>query len=150
VGVDAETQIGEVRAGIRDRSGGAHASHGRRVDGGHGFREGEDALGGRRARHVDVLLHRARDTVELAESTAVGDRTVRRVGRRQCLVGEEPHDRIEVTVDLVDANEVGLDDLAARRPTATDQSREFQGSHLPQFAHQPIMSYLWSRPRSAG
>ena len=95
VGVDAESEVGEVGAGEGDRSGGAHAGDGRRVDGGHRFGEGPDALGGRRPGDVDVLLHGARHAVERTEITTVGDGPIGRVGGGQRLVGEQPDDRVE-------------------------------------------------------
>jgi hypothetical protein len=45
---------------------------------------------------------------------------------------------------------VGLDDLAARDIALADQSGQFQRSHLPQFAHHPIMSHLWNVRRNRG
>ena len=83
-------------------------------------------------------------------STPVGDGAIGRVGGGQCLVGEEPDDRVEVGVDLVDADQVGLDDFTAGDLSRSDSARQLQRSHLPELAHHPIMAHLWNGHCSAG
>ena len=44
---------------------------------------------------------------------------------------------------------MGLDDLAAGDLARSDGSRQLQRSHLPQFAHHPIMAQLWNEAIAA-
>ena len=56
VGVHAQPEVGQVRAGERDRAGGPHALDDRGVDRDDGIGEGRHTLGRRPAGDVDVLL----------------------------------------------------------------------------------------------
>jgi hypothetical protein len=78
---------------------------------------------------------RERDAVQRAESGAVRHRPVGRVRSREGLVRQEADDGVEGRVDRLDAVQVRLDHLAAADLTVADQSREFDGTLTPQFAH---------------
>jgi hypothetical protein len=133
--VDAQAEVRQVGPAHGDRAGRAQPLHLRGVDRGDRLGQGRDRVRGRGARQVDVLLDRERDAVQRAESGAVRHRPVGRVGGREGLVWQEADDGVEGRVDRLDPVQVRLDHLAAADLTVADQSREFDGTLAPQFAH---------------
>ena len=123
VGVDPQAEVGQVRAGERDGARRPHALDGGRIDRRDRLGEGDHAVGGRRAGHVDVLLHAARHAVQRTQLVASGNSGIGLVGGGECLVGEQPDDGVEMHVALLDAGQVGFDHLAARCLTAADRFR---------------------------
>ena len=109
----------------------------------------EDALRGRRAGDVDVLLHGDRHAVEHAERLAVRRPPCRRASAAaQRLVVEPAHDGVEVRVDGVDPGEVGLEHLTARHLPGADLRRQFECAQLPEFAHGPHhVAHMNDRPQ---
>ena len=129
--MDPETEVGEIRPGERDRTGGAHPLDGRRIA--RRDRVGEDrhAVGGRAPCDVDVLLHRARHTVQRAEHLVVRHGLVGAVGGGQSVVGQQADDGVDVLVDLEHTGEVGLHDLPTRHLLGGDFPGQFECSQLP-------------------
>ena len=102
-------------------------------------RLGQDrqALGGRRAGQVDVLLDREGHAVERPERLAGGHGRVGRCRTGAGLVGQHAHDGVQRAVHLVDARQVGFDDLGRRDLLAPDRRRQLECRPAPQLlAHR--------------
>ena len=146
--MDAQAEVGEVRARDRDRAGAAQALDLRRVDGGDRLGQRGDPGRRRGARDVDVLLDRERDAVQRAGALGRG---VGRIGRRARLVGQHEHDRVEVGVDGLDALEVRIDDLARGDLARGDQFGQLSGTATPQLlGHDPRLLLLGNASREPG
>ena len=80
---------------------------------------------------VDVLLHRARHTVQRAEHLVVRHGLVGAVGGGQGVVGQQADDGVDVLVHLEHTGEVGLHDLPTRHLLGGDFPGQFECSQLP-------------------
>ena len=63
------------------------------------------------------------------------------VGGGERFVGEHPHDRVEVRVELLDAGQVRFHHLPARRLPGANRLRKFQCTQLPELCHPDIIAH---------
>ena len=141
--MDAQTEVGQVRASDRDGTGDTHALDDRRVDWRDGLGEGGDRLGGGCAGEVDVLLDGDRDPMEHTEQRSGRDGAVSDIGRSERVVAQQPDDGVDGGVHLVDASEVGFHHLSAGDLATGDHPGQFHGTPAPQLVgHRPTPSYI--------
>ena len=116
-----------------------------RVDGGDGVGEDRHALRGRRAGDVDVLLHRARHTVERTERAPSATAPSARSAAASASSAKQADDGVEVAVDLRRRDRVRLDDLPARRlPLVGSLPASSSAPSCHSSLMHPIMAHLWN------
>ena len=142
LGVPAEREVRQVRAGERDGAGLTQPGDHRRVGRGDLLGQGGDAPGRGRAGHVDVLLDGERHAGQRPERLAGGDRPVDRGGGGAGLVGQRHGHRVEVRVDLLDAGQMGLDHLGRRDLAGGDHPGQLSGALAVQLVHRALLSYV--------
>jgi hypothetical protein len=131
--VPANGAAGKVRTADRDRSGSLQALNDGSISTGICVGQCFEPLRGRRAGDVDVLLHGERHAVERPEVSAVGDRTISRVGRFQRLLGHDNDNGVDRAIDCLNALKVRLNDFLTGNLSGSDRFGQLRGAHTPQF-----------------
>ena len=132
LGEDAQPEIGQIGAPDGNGTGATHALDRRRIGRRNGLGEGDDGVGGGRTGEVDVLLHGHRHPVQRAERRAGRNSLVGGISGGQRLSVEAAHHSVEPRVHLVDASQMGLDDLTARHLPTGDHACQFNRTAAPQ------------------
>ena len=135
VGEPAHRERRRVGAADDDRACLAQVGHDRAVVHRDRILEGDDAVGGRAAGHVDVDLHRDRHAVQRPERVAGAHRCVRRIGRGQRRRVEDLDEGVQLAVDGSGPAQPCGNDITTGHRAVADQGGEFARRQAPQFDH---------------
>jgi hypothetical protein len=91
------------------------------------------------ARREREVLVRDRKSVQRPEELAARERVVGAASPLRCAFGCQRHDRVDGRVDLVDAREMDVEELARRELTRADHRRELGRASSPERIRHMVM-----------
>jgi 1,4-dihydroxy-2-naphthoate octaprenyltransferase len=141
IGVDPQTEIGQVGAGKRNRASSTHAFNHRCVTVGYRFGEDRNSLGSGCAAQINIFFDRDRHPMKRAERNTRRHRLVGGDSGLMSFIGEEPNHCVEMWVDLAHPVEMCRQHLNSSGAAIGDHLREFGCPVTPKFCgHCSIMA----------
>ena len=126
-GMQTQRHVGQIGPSDRYRAGGAHALDHRRIGRRHSLGQRRHAPGGRKAGHVDILLHREWHAVQGPDLFTDGQLPVGQSCASARLLGQHSHHGVQRRVDGIDAGEVRIHHLSGAEVSTRNVVSQFGG-----------------------